>query len=157
MTGLATDGGLYVPEYLPQFSEDLITSWSSLTYEELAFKVMYPFVEDNIDEISFQKILDKSYAKFRDTSIAPLKQFDEKNWILELFHGPTLAFKDFALQFLGNLLDHIVGSKNEKLVVLGATSGALDQLQLRDAKIVGTLMYLFCILIIAFQTFKDGK
>ena len=123
MTGLATDGGLYVPEYLPQFSEDLITSWSSLTYEELAFKVMYPFVEDNIDEISFQRILDKSYAKFRDTSIAPLKQFDEKNWILELFHGPTLAFKDFALQFLGNLLDHIVGSKNEKLVVLGATSG----------------------------------
>ena len=85
MTGLATDGGLYVPEYLPQFSEDLITSWSSLTYEELAFKVMYPFVEDNIDEISFKRILDKSYAKFRDSSIAPLKHFDEKYW-LSLIH-----------------------------------------------------------------------
>lgn len=123
LAGLASDGGLYVPEELPHFSVDTISSWSQLTYEDLAVNIMYPFVEAEISKKSLEAIIKKSYSVFRNSDIAPMLEFRNNNWILELFHGPTLAFKDFALQFLGNLLDHIVESREEKLVVLGATSG----------------------------------
>ena len=123
LTGLAPDGGLYVPEELPDFSVDTISSWSELSYEDLAVNIMYPFVETEISRKSLKEIVKKSYAGFRNSEIAPMLEFQNNSWILELFHGPTLAFKDFALQFLGNLLDHLVESRKEKLVVLGATSG----------------------------------
>ena len=123
LTGLAPDGGLYVPEELPDFSVDTISSWSELSYEDLAVNIMYPFVETAISRKSLKEIVKKSYAGFRNSEIAPMLEFQDNSWILELFHGPTLAFKDFALQFLGNLLDHMVESRKEKLVVLGATSG----------------------------------
>jgi threonine synthase len=123
LAGLASDGGLYVPEELPHFSVDTISSWSQLTYEDLAVNIMYPFIEAEISKNSLEAIIKKSYSVFRNSDIAPMLEFRNNNWILELFHGPTLAFKDFALQFLGNLLDHIVESREEKLVVLGATSG----------------------------------
>ncbi|MYM62921.1 threonine synthase [Pseudomaricurvus sp. HS19] len=123
LTGLAPDGGLYVPETLPKFSQEEIASWAGLSYQELAFKVIAPFVAGEIPDADLQGLIDKSYATFRHDAIAPLVQTGHNEWILELFQGPTLAFKDFALQFLGNLLDYILKKRDQKVVVMGATSG----------------------------------
>lgn len=123
LTGLANDGGLYLPETLPQFSQEEIASWASLSYQELAFKVMQPFVADALSDAELQQLINDSYATFRHPAIAPLVQTGHNEWVLELFQGPTLAFKDFALQFLGNLLDHILKKRDQQVVVMGATSG----------------------------------
>ncbi len=123
LTGLAPDGGLYVPENLPSFSQAEIASWVGLSYEELAFNIISPFVSDALSDVELKAIIEKSYSSFRHTAIAPLVQTAHNEWILELFQGPTLAFKDFALQFLGNLLDHILKKRDQKVVVMGATSG----------------------------------
>ena len=123
LTGLAEDGGLFVPEEMPKFSVDEIASWSELSYEELALKVITPFVGGSIPEQDLRGLIEKSYAGFRHEAIAPLIQAGHNQWILELFQGPTLAFKDFALQFLGNLLDYILAKRNQKVVIMGATSG----------------------------------
>lgn len=123
LTGLATDGGLYIPETLPTFSREEIASWVGLSYEDLAFKVISPFVDGEVNDADLKAIIAKSYSTFRHDAIAPLVQTGHNEWILELFQGPTLAFKDFALQFLGNLLDHILAKRKQKVVVMGATSG----------------------------------
>lgn len=123
LTGLASDGGLYVPETLPQFSREEIASWAGLSYRELAFKIIAPFVDGEIPDADLQAIIDKSYDHFRHDGIAPLVQTGHNEWVLELFQGPTLAFKDFALQFLGNLLDYILDKRQQKVVIMGATSG----------------------------------
>lgn len=123
LTGLASDGGLYVPEGLPKFSQEEIASWAGLSYQELAFKIIAPFVAGEVPDADLKKIIDDSYATFRHDAIAPLVQTGHNEWILELFQGPTLAFKDFALQFLGNLLDYILKKRDQKVVVMGATSG----------------------------------
>lgn len=123
LTGLAPDGGLYVPEQLPKFSQEEIASWAGLSYQELAFKVIAPFVAGEVPDADLKKIIDDSYSTFRHDAIAPLVQTAHNEWILELFQGPTLAFKDFALQFLGNLLDYILKKRDQKVVVMGATSG----------------------------------
>jgi len=123
LTGLAPDGGLYVPETMPHFSEEEIASWVGLDYQSLAFKVISPFIDGEIPDSDLKQIIDKSYATFLHRGIAPLVQTAHNEWILELFQGPTLAFKDFALQFLGNLLDYILKKRDQKVVVMGATSG----------------------------------
>lgn len=123
LTGLAPDGGLYVPESLPTFSQEEIASWAGLSYQDLAFKIIEPFVDGEIPADDLKKIIDNSYSTFRHSAIAPMVQTGHNEWILELFHGPTLAFKDFALQFLGNLLDYILKKRDQKVVVMGATSG----------------------------------
>ncbi|GAA5315325.1 MAG: threonine synthase [Candidatus Pelagadaptatus aseana] len=123
LTGLAPDGGLYVPETLPKFSQEEIASWAGLSYQDLAFKVIAPFVAGEVPDADLKKIIDDSYATFRHTAIAPMVQTAHNEWILELFQGPTLAFKDFALQFLGNLLDYVLKKRDQKVVVMGATSG----------------------------------
>ncbi|MCR6652360.1 MAG: threonine synthase [Cellvibrionaceae bacterium] len=123
LTGLASDGGLYVPETLPQFSREEIASWAGLSYRDLALKVISPFVAGAIPEADLKRIIDTSYDSFRHEAIAPLVQTGHNEWVLELFQGPTLAFKDFALQFLGHLLDYILAKRHQKVVVLGATSG----------------------------------
>ncbi len=123
LTGLATDGGLYVPESLPTFSSEQIAGWAGLDYPDLAFEIMYPFLGETISEGEFRQLLQETYAEFRHQAIAPLVQMDRNLWILELFHGPTLAFKDFALQFLGRLLDLVLERRGQKVVILGATSG----------------------------------
>lgn len=123
LTGLAPDGGLYVPAQLPHFSRQEIASWSSLSYQELALKIISPFVDGAIAEHDLEKIIAKSYSTFRHDDIAPLVKTGDNEWILELFHGPTLAFKDFALQFLGNLLDYTLEKRQKKVVIMGATSG----------------------------------
>ena len=108
LAGLASDGGLYVPEKIPQFSKEEIASWASLSYQELAFKVMSPFVDGEVPDDDLRELIQKTYNTFRHDAIAPLVQTAHNEFILELFHGPTLAFKDFALQFLGNLLDYVL-------------------------------------------------
>lgn len=123
LAGLASDGGLYVPETLPRFTVEEITSWAGLPYAQLAFKVMYPFVEDAIPEDDFRTMVEDTYAEFDHKSVAPLVQLDNNEWVLELFRGPTLAFKDFALQLLGRLLDYVLKKRNERVVIMGATSG----------------------------------
>ena len=123
LTGLASDGGLYVPETIPSFSKEEIASWAGLSYQELAFKIITPFVDGEISDNDLKAIIEKAYSSFRHDAIAPLVQTGHNEWILELFQGPTLAFKDFALQFLGHLLDFILAKRKQKVVVMGATSG----------------------------------
>lgn len=123
LAGLASDGGLYIPENLPVFSEEEINSWAGLSYAELAYRITAPFVSDSIPEADYKKILEETYAEFQHPAIAPLVQIGSNDWVLELFQGPTLAFKDFALQLLGRLLDYVLGRRGERAVILGATSG----------------------------------
>jgi len=123
LTGLASDGGLYLPETLPKFSKEEIASWAGLSYEELAFKIMAPFVAGDIPDSDLRQIIAEAYTSFRHDAIAPMVQTGHNEWILELFQGPTLAFKDFALQFLGHLLDYVLKKRDKKVVVMGATSG----------------------------------
>ena len=121
--GLAPDGGLYMPQTFPKFSIEEIESWSNLPFHELASKILYTYVESEIDESIFLKLLEEAYSSFDEEDVVKLKEIEENHWVLELFHGPTLAFKDVAMQLLGALLNHFAKEKGEKIVVLGATSG----------------------------------
>jgi len=123
LAGLASDGGLYVPQELPKYSKQEIASWAGLSYSQLAFKVIASFVAGCIGDDELSAMIDETYAGFDHSAVAPLKELSTNEWVLELFHGPTLAFKDFALQLLGRLMDHVLQKRNEKLVILGATSG----------------------------------
>ncbi|WP_323844790.1 threonine synthase [Microbulbifer magnicolonia] len=130
LAGLASDGGLYVPESLPIFSREEIAAMAGLNYEELAFRIIQPFVGGDLSDEELCGIIERAYSTdrrgastFRHKAVAPLVQTDTNEWILELFHGPTLAFKDFALQFLGQLFDHLLKKRGERVVVMGATSG----------------------------------
>jgi threonine synthase len=123
LAGLASDGGLYVPEQYPQFSTDDIAAMSGLSYSEVAVRVMYPFVEDTFTREEFAVIVHETYKTFRHPAVTPLVQLGSNEWVLELFHGPTLAFKDVALQLLGRLLDAVLAKRNERVVIMGATSG----------------------------------
>ncbi len=123
LQGLAPDGGLYLPETLPHYSREQIQSWKGLSYQELALEVMFPFVEGCIERDELKRMIDESYQTFAHEKVAPLVQLSNNEYILELFHGPTLAFKDFALQLLGRLLDFALEKRDEYGVILGATSG----------------------------------
>ena len=123
LAGLARDGGLYLPEALPTFSAAELQSMRGMSYPELATTVIAPFVEGSIDRETLAHLVEASYRDFRHQAVAPLVQLDQDQWLLELFHGPTLAFKDFALQLLGRLLDHVLTRRGEKVVIMGATSG----------------------------------
>ena len=121
--GLAPDGGLYMPTDFPFFSQEEIHSWSELKFYEIAAKVLYPYVEEEIEEIVFEKLVKEAYSSFDTEDVVALQPIEENRWVLELFHGPTLAFKDIAMQLLGALLNHFARERGEKIVVLGATSG----------------------------------
>lgn len=123
LAGLASDGGLYVPAELPHYSLETIRSWQGLPYHELAFNIIQPFVGGSIDDDTLRTMLRETYAGFGHKAVAPLTQIDHNEYVLELFQGPTLAFKDFALQLLGRLLDHVLTQRGEKAVIIGATSG----------------------------------
>ncbi len=123
LTGLAPDGGLYVPAELPQFSTEEIAGWAGLPYNELALEIIRPFVGETIPEADLKRCIDDSCAMFSHRAIAPLTMLNHNEWILELFHGPTLAFKDFALKVLGRLLDFVLTRRDQRVAILGATSG----------------------------------
>ena len=118
--GLSKDGGLYLPSKWPQIS---INKLKGKTYSEIAFEVIHPFLEEDFNEDKIKKIISKTYEIFEHDKIAPILQIDKNKYILELFYGPTLAFKDYALQFLGNLFFSLISHKDKKITVLGATSG----------------------------------
>ena len=123
MQGLAVDGGLYVPDFLPQFDKGQIDRMRKLSYQDLFFEVTKCFIDGEISDKDYKQIIQKSYATFNHKAIAPLKQISDRDYLLELFHGPTLAFKDFALQFIGNVFEHFLAKRDEKIVIIGATSG----------------------------------
>jgi len=123
ITGLATDGGLYVPKAWPQLSSDQIRSFASMPYCDVAYEVMAPFVDGAIDDNVFKDIIAEAYADFSHPAIVPLREMRPNEWILEIFHGPTFAFKDVALQVLGRLINHVLEKRNERATILVATSG----------------------------------
>ncbi len=123
LTGLARDGGLYVPESWPQFSADDIRALAGLDYAEVAYRVTRPFVGDAISDATYRAIVEQTYAVFTHGAVAPLKQLAPNHWLMELFHGPTLAFKDYAMQLLGNLFNHVLAERGRRVTIIGATSG----------------------------------
>ena len=125
LAGLARDGGLYVPETVPTLPTNEIRAMAGRSYAEIAFMVIKPFVAGSISDGDLKTMLDATYGGdvFRRSAVAPLVQLGPNDWVLELFHGPTLAFKDFALQLLGRLFDHFTQKRHQKLTILGATSG----------------------------------
>ena len=123
MTGLARDGGLYVPETVPQFSADDIAALAGLPYEEIAFRVMRPFMGDTFSDDEFKTLIARAYAGFGHAARAPLKQLAPNHFLLELFHGPTLAFKDFAMQLIGQMMQAALAKTGERITIVGATSG----------------------------------
>jgi threonine synthase len=118
LAGLATDGGLYVPERWPT-----LTSPSAATYAERAVEVMLPFVEPDFDEITLTQLCTEAYSTFRHPAVVPLVQLDHRQWVQELFHGPTLAFKDVALQLVGRMFDRVLAQRGSRVTIVGATSG----------------------------------
>jgi len=123
LAGLAADGGLYVPREWPSFSPQEIAAMRGLPYPELAARVMQPFVGDSLSPQRLLALCREAYGRFAHVAVTPLTQLDERNWLLELFHGPTLAFKDVALQLLGLLFEEFLSRRDQRLTIVGATSG----------------------------------
>ncbi len=123
MTGLARDGGLYVPETVPELTRDEIAAMAGLSYEEVALRVMRPFIGDTFTEAEFRGLIARAYAGFGHTARAPLVQLGPNHFLLELFHGPTLAFKDFAMQLIGQLFQAALTRSGQRITIVGATSG----------------------------------
>ena len=123
LTGLARDGGLYLPEEIPTLSTAQITAMRGMSYEQIAFAVMKPFIGDAFTDAEFQEIIAKAYAGFGHDARAPLKQIGDNHFLLELFHGPTLAFKDFAMQLIGQMFQKSLSRSGERVTIVGATSG----------------------------------
>lgn len=123
ITGLASDGGLYVPENWPQISPDKIRLFAGMEYCDVAFDVMAPFVDGTIDDEVFKDIISQAYGSFSHPAVVPLREMRPNEWLLELFHGPTYAFKDVALQVLGRLIDHVLEKRDQRATIVVATSG----------------------------------
>ena len=118
--GLSKDGGLFLPSEWPTISLEKLRGKS---YQEVAHSIIYPYIQDDISDTDLQLILNTAYENFDHKKIAPLVNIDQNKYILELFYGPTFAFKDYALQFLGNLFSYLLNQRTKKITVLGATSG----------------------------------
>jgi len=134
LTGLAPDGGLYIPERVPQITAEQLAAWAKLSYQELAFEVVKPFVDGAIPDAELKAMIDASYASFSDPKVAPLVHLYDNHYVLELYCGPTLAFKDFALQLLGRLLDYFLSKRKQHIAILGATSGDTGSAALEGCK-----------------------
>ena len=120
--GLANDGGLFVPKSLHKYNQKDLLKFKNLEYKELAKEIIHPFIGDFMDENDLSKIIDKSYSVFRKKNVVDLVKIGDRS-VLELFHGPTLAFKDVAMQLLGNFYEYYLSNKNEKINIIVATSG----------------------------------
>jgi threonine synthase len=123
LAGLARDGGLYVPESWPGFDAAQLRNLAGLSYRALAFEVIRPFVGEALGRAELAQLIDRAYDSFAHRAVVPLKQLDQGLWLLELFHGPTLAFKDVALQLVGGLFDHVLRRRGRRITIVGATSG----------------------------------
>ena len=123
LTGLALDGGLYVPAEVPRLSEADIAAMAGRSYEEVAFRVVRPFVGEAFSDDVLRGIIERAYARFGHEVRAPLVQLGANHWLLELFHGPTLAFKDFAMQMIGQMFEVSLARSGRRITIVGATSG----------------------------------
>ncbi|QGQ99675.1 threonine synthase [Paenibacillus psychroresistens] len=123
LMGLADDGGLIIPKHIPQVTTETLGKWQQLSYSELALEVFSLFIQDEIPRNDLKELVDNSYSTFRDPAVTPLHKLNDELYVLELFHGPTFAFKDVALQFLGNLYGYISRKTDSIIHILGATSG----------------------------------
>ncbi len=123
LAGLARDGGLYVPDSWPSLKPKTLAGFSGKPYAEVAAAVMAPFIGKSIPQTTFQKMVAETYAGFRHEAVTPLVEVGEGVWVEELFHGPTLAFKDLALQLVGRLYDHVLKKQGRRVTIVGATSG----------------------------------
>lgn len=149
LTGLARDGGLYLPEDWPAFSPDEIRALRGKSYQAVAFEVIRRFTGGEISDGVLQRLIGEAYGTFRHRAVAPLVQIDANLFVLELFHGPTLAFKDVAMQLLARMMDHVLAERGERATIIGATSGdtggaAIDAFKGRDSVDIAIL-------------FPDGK
>ncbi|HXP04507.1 MAG TPA: threonine synthase, partial [Stellaceae bacterium] len=120
LAGLAEDGGLFVPETVPSLD---FAQLKGLPYPDLAARIVGLFAGDSFGHGELRRLTEAAYAGFRHEAVTPLVQLDERLWLLELFHGPTLAFKDLALQLLGQLFDAALARRGEHVTIVGATSG----------------------------------
>jgi threonine synthase len=123
LAGLARDGGLYVPERWPTLDPATVGNFAGKPYAEVAVEVIRPFVGDGIAEADLARMAREAYGNFRHPAVAPLTQLDPSLFVLELFHGPTLAFKDLAMQFVARLMDHVLHQRAERTTIVVATSG----------------------------------
>ena len=123
LAGLARDGGLYVPEAWPRLDSATIAAFAGRSYAEVAVEVIKPFVGNSVSEADLARMAREAYGTFRHPAVAPLSQLDVNTFALELFHGPTLAFKDLAMQLLARLMDHALGARGERRTIVVATSG----------------------------------
>ena len=123
LAGLAEDGGLYVPDQMPELGGAALADCACLPYAELAARIVSLFAGDDFEIDELRGLAKAAYSGFRHAAVAPLVQLDERLWLLELFHGPTLAFKDLALQLVGRLFDELLARRSEHLTIVGATSG----------------------------------
>jgi len=123
LAGLAEDGGLYVPEMLPALDAAALHALAGLPYAELAARIIALFAEGAFDIAELRRLTGAAYRDFGHAAVAPLVQLDERLWLLELFHGPTLAFKDLALQLVGLMFDSVLARRGEHVTIVGATSG----------------------------------
>jgi threonine synthase len=123
LAGLARDGGLYVPEIWPHFTREAIAGFAGRPFHEVAVEVISPFTGGVISRGDLTAMAKEAYATFGHPAVTPLVQIDRDTWVLELFHGPTLAFKDVAMQLLARLMDHVLAKRGERATIVGATSG----------------------------------
>lgn len=123
LAGLARDGGLYVPQEWPQFSAQEVRAMRGLPYPDIAIRVLTPFLGGEIPSAAFEALVREAYATFRHEAVCPLVQLGPNRFVLELFHGPTLAFKDVAMQLLARLMDHVLAERDRRATIVGATSG----------------------------------
>jgi len=123
LAGLAADGGLFVPESWPRMSEAAIAGLAGRPYADVAFEIVRPFVGGDIADGDLKDMCAAAYAGFRHPAVAPLRQLAPDLWVLELFHGPTLAFKDLAMQLMARLMDHVLAERGRRVTIVGATSG----------------------------------
>ena len=123
LAGLARDGGLYLPLSVPHLPPEAIRALRGVSYPEVAARIMAPFVDEDFDHAEMRSLTAVAYAGFRHAAVAPLTQIDDNLFVLELFHGPTLAFKDFAMQWLGQAMNRVLRRRGALATIIGATSG----------------------------------
>lgn len=123
LAGLARDGGLYLPQNYPQFTPDQIRDLRGKSYVDIALAVLTPFINGEIPQADFERMVREAYGSFRHDAVCPLVQTGSNEFILELFHGPTLAFKDVAMQLLARMMDYVLAQRGERATIVGATSG----------------------------------
>lgn len=123
LNGLAPDKGLYIPEDIPSLSAQQIRALRGKNYSEIAKEIIWPFVEGAMERPAFNKMIEQAYSSFEHPAICPLVQIGESEFVLELFHGPTLAFKDVAMQLLSRFINHFLEKQGKRAAILGATSG----------------------------------